>query len=465
MLELDYALENDKPVPPTAGVTNFDELNETYKKNTAIWERSNRMSLKIIKGSISEGIMGAIPDSIDAKQYMASIEEKFKGNDKQYALSLMHKLINTKFNCSNSIREHIMFLCDIGAKLKALKMGFDEPFLVHLVIVSLPDEYGSLVSSYNNMKDKWSIDELISHAVLEEDRLKKAHKDHVNQVGSKRKFHGKGDNGAKKNKPQFSNSKYEKGESSRPNNNSSKGNGDGCHFCGDTTHYQKDCVGFLKWLAKKGDDYITYIDESLYVNYSLNTWWIDSGATVHVSNSLQGFVTKINIRKGERSLKVVDGKETDVEAVGSPALQLDSGFTLYLNNVLYVPSLRRNLISVRLLDLDGFHCNFGDMKCLIKYNGNDVGLAYLQDQLYLLFLNASVMNVCDVKCKRHTKNETSSKLWHCRLGHISRGRIEHLIKVEILYPLDFSNFDQCIDCIKCKFVKQIKKELFEAHDF
>jgi hypothetical protein len=95
-------------------------------------------------------------------------------------------------------------------------MGFEKPFLIHVVIVSLPDEYGNLVSSYNNMKDKWSIDELISHVVFEEETLKKANKDHVNQVDSKRKFHGKGENYARKNKPHFSNSKHERGESSRP---------------------------------------------------------------------------------------------------------------------------------------------------------------------------------------------------------------------------------------------------------
>jgi hypothetical protein len=50
MLELDYALENDKPVPPATGMDGFDELMQTYKKNTVTWERSNRMSLKIMKG-------------------------------------------------------------------------------------------------------------------------------------------------------------------------------------------------------------------------------------------------------------------------------------------------------------------------------------------------------------------------------------------------------------------------------
>jgi hypothetical protein len=41
MLELDYALEKDKPEAPAAEVDGFDELMETYKKNTATWERSN----------------------------------------------------------------------------------------------------------------------------------------------------------------------------------------------------------------------------------------------------------------------------------------------------------------------------------------------------------------------------------------------------------------------------------------
>jgi hypothetical protein len=43
------------------------------------------------------------------------------------------------------------------------------------------------------------------------------------------------------------------------------------------------------------------------------------------------------------------------------------------------------------------------------------------------------------------------------LGHISRGRIERLIKDDILTPLDFSDSDYCIDCIKGKYAKQVKK--------
>jgi hypothetical protein len=125
-------------------------------------------------------------------EYMASIKEKYRGNDKQYSLSIIHNLINTKHHYSKSVHEHIMYLCDLGAKLNSLKMGFDDPLMVHLALVSLSDEYGNPVSSYNNMKEKWTIDKLISHDVLEEERLKKSNKDRINNVGNERKFHAKG---------------------------------------------------------------------------------------------------------------------------------------------------------------------------------------------------------------------------------------------------------------------------------
>jgi hypothetical protein len=225
------------------------------------------MSLKIMKVAISDRILGGIPDSTDAKKYMASIGEKYRGNDKQYSLAIMHKLIKTKHHYSKSVHEHIVYLCDLGAKLNAHKIGFDDPFVVHLALVSLPDEYGNVVSSYNNMKEKWTIDELISHGMLEDERLKKRKKDDINNIGSKRKFHGKGDtNDVKKNKPQSNYSKYQKGESSRL----TKPNKDGevCHFCGDDTHYKNGCA---KWLACKHQDYVAFVYESLYLNFSLNT--------------------------------------------------------------------------------------------------------------------------------------------------------------------------------------------------
>jgi hypothetical protein len=97
---------------------------------------------------------------------------------------------------------------------------------------------------------------------------------------------------------------------------------------------------------------------------------------------------------------VVDGCEAKVEAVGTLPLLLHGGFTLYLNNVLYVSSLRRNLISVASLEEDGYECLFGNNKCIIKFDDVIIGLAPQRDMLYMLSLNDFlVMNVCDVTNK------------------------------------------------------------------
>ena len=71
--------------------------------------------------------------------------------------------------------------------------------------------------------------------------------------------------------------------------------------------------------------------------------------------------------------------------------------------------------------------------------------------------NENASSSLNGKNKRKRIDDVSSKLWHYRLGHILRERIERLVKESILPPLEFSNLEQCIDCIKGKFVKNIKK--------
>ena len=72
--------------------------------------------------------------------------------------------------------------------------------------------------------------------------------------------------------------------------------------------------------------------------------------------------------------------------------------------------------------------------------------------------NENVSSSMNARNKRKRVHDVSSKLWHCRLGHISRGRIERLIKKSILPPLEFLDLEQCIDCTKGKYVKKIKKD-------
>jgi len=63
----------------------------------------------------------------------------------------------------------------------------------------------------------------------------------------------------------------------------------------------------------------------------------------------------------------------------------------------------------------------------------------------------------NVGTKPSLVNEQSAFLWHKRLGHISRERMERLIKNEILPYLDFMDLNICVGFIKGKQAKHTNK--------
>ena len=85
--------------------------------------------------------------------------------------NLLTKLISMKYKGKGNIKEYIMEMSNLALKLKSLKLELGEDLLVHLVLISLPAHFGQFKVSYNTQKDKWSLNELISHCVQEEERL------------------------------------------------------------------------------------------------------------------------------------------------------------------------------------------------------------------------------------------------------------------------------------------------------
>jgi GAG-pre-integrase domain len=62
-----------------------------------------------------------------------------------------------------------------------------------------------------------------------------------------------------------------------------------------------------------------------------------------------------------------------------------------------------------------------------------------------------------VGMKRNMNDEKSAYLWHKRLDHIFKERMQRLVKSEILPNLDFTYLGVCIDCIKGKQTTHTKK--------
>lgn len=93
-LNVDHALTEDAPPPLTDQSTNLEKHN--YKE----WARANRVCKLIAMRIMSDIVKGSIPDSDLAKDYFASIAERFAVSDKAQATMLLDTLTSMRYDQS-----------------------------------------------------------------------------------------------------------------------------------------------------------------------------------------------------------------------------------------------------------------------------------------------------------------------------------------------------------------------------
>ncbi|GAB2297497.1 hypothetical protein Dimus_038475 [Dionaea muscipula] len=240
-----------------------------------------------------------------------------------------------------------------------------------------------------------------------------------------------------------------------------------CFFCKKQGHFKKDCEGFKAWLNKRGTFLKPVFDLESKSFLLDNSWWFDTGAPIHIVNSLQGLFGITIPSKNETRVCTANGQKVAVKAIGSVKLQFNNNFVLTLEDVYYIPSISRNLISgSRYVSKHGFTFSSNDKTMQFYYFSKYFGNAEVIDGHWLVHCDSlapSYLHNTEVftinknsAVKRKFSQEKSSFLWHKRLGHISKERLKNLIKQEILPPLDFDDFVNCVDCLKGKMTNSRK---------
>ncbi|GJW19796.1 retrotransposon protein, putative, ty1-copia subclass [Tanacetum coccineum] len=177
------------------------------------------------------------------------------------------------------------------------------------------------------------------------------------------------------------------------------------------------------------------------LNTFLNRSWIyDTGCGTHICNTTQGLRASRKLKPGALSLYVGNGQREAVEAIGNFDLSLPSGLVIVLNNCHYAPSITRGVISVsRLLSLG----SISEIDCQILYTK--------QTKFYYTLATKISQTRLD-----------SALLWHCRLGHISKKRIEKLQHDGLLNSTDLRAFEKAflLRTMTMRFGKWMSKPAF-----
>ena len=86
--------------------------------------------------------------------------------------------------------------------------------------------------------------------------------------------------------------------------------------------------------------------ESNIIDVPYDTLWLDCSVTIHVCNSMQAVISRRSPTSLEQCVYMRDGTKVQVDFLRVVRLQLSIGNFLESRDVTYIPSIKRNLISV-----------------------------------------------------------------------------------------------------------------------
>ena len=115
----------------------------------------------------------------------------------------------------------------------------------------------------------------------------------------------------------------------------------------------------------------------------MDVWLIDSGASRHIigfKEALSHMVEK------DTNLEIIlgDNATYPMKGTGTMTLHLSQGQVLRLQDILYVPNLKKNLVSILVMEVKGFNVAFIDGKVLMWKNSfkEAISIGFRVDTLY-----------------------------------------------------------------------------------
>jgi hypothetical protein len=188
------------------------------------------------------------------------------------------------------------------------------------------------------------------------------------------------------------------------------------------------------------------------VEYSLDIWYIDNGASSHITSVREHF-TDLRDTEVRIDISLGDNRIVTVAGVGTVSFRREGLPPISFTDVLFVPGMKKNLILVSTLQDRGLEVLFRGTEVLIFRRGCSVDsgqvIGVREGDLYrLLFQPLHALVASSVSSRQ------LCELWHRRMGHLHHGALGGLGEIVTKVPqFSLEHQDVCRGCVLGKFAK------------
>ncbi|GJR76990.1 zinc finger, CCHC-type containing protein [Tanacetum coccineum] len=154
------------------------------------------------------------------------------------------------------------------------------------------------------------------------------------------------------------------------------------------------------------------------------------------------------LKHGALSLYMGNGMRAAVKGIGSFDLILPSGLIIVLDNCHFAPTVTRGVVSISRLVNNGYIYTFMNYGISVSKDNVFYFNAIPHDGIYGIDMHnlySNVNSMYNVSNKRAKRALDSSYLWHCRLCHINKKRMDKLQRDGILQPTHDESLEKSVD--------------------
>lgn len=421
------------------------------------WEAKDQQILSYLLSSISREVQIQVTSAKTAAEAWHSIEAMFASQTRARAVNLRLALSTTKKG-SMTVAEYYTKMKGYGDEMAAAGRPLQDEEMVEYILTGLEEEFLPMVSALVTRVDPISLEDLYSQLLNFETKLDlmrgggEQHQGSANMAGRGGRGNQRGGSGGRGQRGGRGSSRggrasWSGGRQSnqggyiRRSNNSSDER-PVCQVCFKKGHTAARC-----W-HRFEEDFV--LDEKLAGaatnSYHVDTnWYTDTGATDHITGELE----KLSIREkyaGGDQIHTASGSGMTISHIGQSTVNTPNR-NLHLNDVLYVPQAKKNLVSVHKLTSDNsafieFHPNFFVIKD--KDTKNILLKGRCHKGLYPIPATSTIKNALGAV-------KPSMSRWHNRLGHPSSFIVRQVVSKNKLPCLGPSTDESVCDaCQKAK---------------
>ena len=231
-----------------------------------------------------------------------------------------------------------------------------------------------------------------------------------------------------------------------------------CHYCQREGHWKAECLerkadkAGSRFKSEGGGQ--TALMARPAKRKASEDWIIDSGASQHISAQRERFQDYRAI--SPLMIQIGDGSEIKGEGIGNIPLETESSHVT-LRDVLYVPNIGSNLLSVAKIVDHGHSLSFTPSECQIQNTEGRVK-GVREGNVYVLQAKKVALAALT-----NTEIAVSAETWHRRLGHQNLDRPAMALIQKAVVGLEVSettlNLEDTRVCETCAIGRQLKETM------